>query len=316
MPSLPSMPSMPRPRSLADLAVRRVFQLPPSPELPPGWCVEIPGRGTGFVCDVPGPEPDSPVLFLVHGLACTAYLNWFPAIEALRQRYRVVMMDLRGHGRGIPSRRYFRLGTCATDIVAVADLLGIEKFIPVGYSMGGPVAQLVWRKYPERVEGLVLCATARNFRGKPQERLFFLMLPLGALSMSMRKRTRIDPAEVMARRLAEIPDDQSLSDVGVPSWAWAEFRRTSPWTILQAVNAIGQFSSPGWIGDVDVPTAVVVTTRDRFIPTGRQLRLAQAISGASVHAFPGNHAACVLESHKFVPALLEACHSVADRLPK
>jgi hypothetical protein len=123
-----------------------------------------------------------------------------------------------------------------------------------------------------------------------------------------------DPAEILARRLGDIPDSVSVKDVGVPSWALAEFRRTSPWTMAQAVNAIGQFSSHRWISDCDVPTAVVVTARDSFIPPGRQMRLAQAISGASVHSFAGNHAACVLESRKFVPALVEACDSVASRL--
>lgn len=311
------MPLMDR-RSITNAAVRRVFQLPPSPELPPGWMVDVPDRGTAFVCDVPGPTEDAPTLFLLHGMACTAYLNWFPAIEALRQRYRLVMMDMRGHGRGIPSGRYFRLNSCATDAVAVADVLGIEKFIPVGYSMGGPVAQLIWHDHPERVEGMVLCATARNFRGKPQERLFFLMLPALMMAVAMRGRrgSKSDPAEMLARRLADIPESMSVKDVGVPSWAFAEFRRTSPWTMVQAVNAIGQFSSHRWISDCDVPTAVVVTARDSFIPPGRQLRLAQAIQGASVHSFGGNHAACVLESRKFVPALLEACDSVVSRLPR
>lgn len=300
-------------RSLANAAVKRVFQIPPSPELPPGWCVDIPNRGTAFVCDVPGPRPDAPVLFLIHGLACTAYLNWFPAIDALRQKYRLVMMDLRGHGRGIPVNRFFRLNTCASDVVAVADLLGIEKFIPVGYSMGGPIAQLIWHRFPERVEGLVLCATARNFRGKPQERLFFMALPAVVAAAALRS-PKMDAAEILGRRLGDVPDNVSLKEAGVPSWAFAEFRRTPVWTIVQAVNAIGQFSSHKWIGEVDVPTAVVITTRDRFIPTGRQLRLAQSIRGASVHAFPGNHAACVLESQKFVPALVEGCDSVASRV--
>jgi pimeloyl-ACP methyl ester carboxylesterase len=277
--------------------------------------IDIPDRGTAFVCDVPGPTDDAPVLFLLHGMACTAYLNWFPAIDALRQKYRLVMMDMRGHGRGIPVGRYFRLNSCATDAVAVADVLGIDKFIPVGYSMGGPIAQLIWHDHPERVEGMVLCATARNFRGKPQERLFFMLLPALMMAAAMRRKGRPrDMAENLARHLADIPETVSIKDVGVPSWAFAEFRRTSPWTMAQAVNAIGQFSSHRWIGDCTVPTAVVVTARDRFIPPGRQLRLAQSIRGASVHSYGGNHAACVLESHKFVPALLEACDSVVSRL--
>jgi hypothetical protein len=143
-----------------------------------------------------------------------------------------------------------------------------------------------------------------------------MLLPALMMAIAMRgKRSpQGDPAELLARRLADIPDNMSVKDVGVPSWAFAEFRRTSPWTMVQAVNAIGQFSSHRWIGDCEVPTAVVVTARDRFIPPGRQLRLAQSIRGASVHSFNGNHAACVLESRKFVPALLEACASVAGRV--
>jgi hypothetical protein len=166
---------------------------------------------------------------------------------------------------------------------------------------------------------MVLCATARNFRGKPQERLFFMLLPALFMAAAMRRKGRPggaagDAAENLARRLADIPESVSIKDIGVPSWAFAEFRRTSPWSMAQAVNAIGQFSSHRWISDCDVPTAVVVTARDSFIPPGRQLKLAQAIRGASVHSFSGNHAACVLESRKFVPALLEACDSVVSRL--
>ncbi|MBV8693294.1 MAG: alpha/beta hydrolase [Actinobacteria bacterium] len=302
-------------RSLAEAALRRVFHVPPSGELPAGWSIELPGRGTTFVSEIPGPE-GAPTIFLLHGLACTAYLNWYPALPALAGKYRVVMMDVRGHGRGIPIGRRLRLRDCAEDAVAVADALGIEKFIPVGYSMGGPVAQLIWERHPERVDGMVLCATARNFRGSPQERLFFMILPTIVLALGMRRRgSRIDPAEIIGKQLADLPADMSVSDIGVPSWAFDEFRRTSPWTMLHGVNAIGQFSSHRFIGKVDVPTAVVVTGRDSFIPPRRQRRLAEAITGATVHEFNGNHAACVLEADKFVPALEEAIESVVSRLP-
>src|SRR5687768_8020300 len=136
------MPMVNPARGLANAALRRVVQLPPSPELPTGWTVELPGRGTTFAAEIPGPE-GAPTLLLLHGLACTGYLNWFPALSSFAGKYRVVMMDLRGHGRGIPTGRFFRLKDCADDAVALADALGIERFIPVGYSMGGPVAQLV-----------------------------------------------------------------------------------------------------------------------------------------------------------------------------
>src|SRR5437588_12382684 len=109
-------------RTVTRVALDRVLHLPPAPDLPPGWTVELPGRGTTFVSEIEGP-PGAPTVFLLHGLACTAYLNWFPALAALSERYHVVMMDMRGHGQGIPSGRVLRLRDCADDAVAVADLL-------------------------------------------------------------------------------------------------------------------------------------------------------------------------------------------------
>jgi pimeloyl-ACP methyl ester carboxylesterase len=296
-------------RTLTRGALKRVVQLPPAPELPAGYTIELPGRGTTFVAELPGPTADAPTLFLLHGLACTAYLNWFPVLRELSASHRIVMMDLRGHGRGIQHGRFFRLRDCADDVAAVADLLGIDTFIPVGYSMGGPVAQLVWRHHRDRVAGMVLCATARNFRGKPQERLFFTLLPAVAMGLALRK-PGVAAVDVIAERLADAPAEE----IDVPAWAWSEFRSTSPWTMLQGVNAIGQFSSHRWIGGVRVPTAVVVTTKDRFIPTRRQIRLAESIPDATTHLCDANHAACVLAADKFVPALADAVASVTARL--
>src|SRR5688500_16415489 len=132
------------------------------PPLPPGRRLKLPGRGTTFVREMEGP-PGAPTLVLLHGLGVSADLNWFRCYDALGRRYRVIAMAHRGHGRGIRSSRPFRLADCADDVAAVADELGIERVIPVGYSMGGPITQLVWKRHPDRVAGLVLCATARSF---------------------------------------------------------------------------------------------------------------------------------------------------------
>jgi len=59
---------------------------------------------------------------------------------------------------------------------------------------------------------------------------------------------------------------------------------------------------------------VVVTTKDRFIAPTRQIKLANAIPGATMHPVHGGHAACVLAYRRFVPALVEACESVVARL--
>src|SRR3954453_22233267 len=130
--------------------------------------------------DAPGP-PGAPTLVLLHGVTLTAELNWGGIVEPLRVRYRVIMFDLPGHGRGVRTSGFglgdFRLEDCADDVAAVAAALGVERLVAVGYSMGGLVAQLLWRGPPGLVSGLVLCATARNVSGSPWERTAALTLP-------------------------------------------------------------------------------------------------------------------------------------------
>ncbi|MBV8303703.1 MAG: alpha/beta hydrolase [Acidimicrobiia bacterium] len=274
---------------------------------PPGRIVEVPGRGDTFVYEMEGP-PGAPVLFLVHGLVATTQLNWFPAFPVLADRYRVIATDLRGHGRGFPTGNRFRLSDCADDLPAVADVLGIERFIPVGYSLGGPVAQLAWHRHRDRVEGLVLAATSRNFGGTLRERTWYRMVPgiVAGARLAGRIRGGGRPPEEV-----ELGDDAFLT-----RWAMEELRRVSPTVALQAMSTLGRFSSHEWIGEVNVPTGVVVTTRDHFIAATRQIKLANAIPGATIHPVHAGHAACVLAYRRFVPALVEACESVVARLER
>src|SRR5205809_691696 len=111
-----------------------------APGLPPGRAVELPGRGRTWVYDSGG-SAGRATLILLHGYTATAALNWFGCFGPLSRHFRVIALDLRGHGRGIRSNRSFRLADCADDVVALADELGLDRVIPVGYSMGGPVAQ-------------------------------------------------------------------------------------------------------------------------------------------------------------------------------
>lgn len=214
----------------------------------------------------------------------------------------MVAFDLRGHGRGIRSRKAFRLEDCADDAVLVADALEIETFVPVGYSMGGPVAQLVWRRHAERVDGLVLCATAPYFAGRRPERLSFLGLSgLAALA-------RYTP--VQAR--AWITDQVYLQRKSQTWGPWAiEQASTHDWRmVLEAGRAIGEFSSSAWIGEVDVPTAMVVTMADDVVPLRRQIRLFESIPGAVPFRVDGGHDACVAHP-AFVPQLVRAIEAVA-----
>ena len=112
-----------------------------------GRRVDLPGRGATWVHEVAGP-PGAPVLLLLHGLAATALLNWATSLTTLGRGFRVIALDQRGHGHGIRRIGAFKLEDCADDAAALADRFGLERVIPVGYSMGGAVAQLFWRRHP------------------------------------------------------------------------------------------------------------------------------------------------------------------------
>jgi pimeloyl-ACP methyl ester carboxylesterase len=98
-----------------------------------------------------------------------------------------------------------------------------------------------------------------------------------------------------------------VEDPAAGSWARAQLRRTTLATAVSATRAVCGFTSASWISQVDVPTAVVATARDRIVPPGRQLELAQAVPGASVHQVDAGHGACITAPQVLAPALLQAC---------
>ena len=278
---------------------------PVAPPLPPGRTVDLPGRGKTFARIAEGPA-GAPTLLLLHGWTANADLNWFRCFGPLSRRFHVVAIDHRGHGRGIRTHRPFSLSDCADDAAALVRELGISSVIAVGYSMGGPIAQLLWRRHPELVDGLVLCATSRNFgRSVPERAMFTGLLGLSGVAKLTPQAVRRQVAgRIFGSRFEQSP---------LGAWLADELKRNDPSTVLQAGWSIGRFSSADWIGGVDVPTSVLITTQDGVVSPRRQLRLAESIPGAEVIRVAGDHGVCVMDPGRFVPALLDGCSRVARR---
>ena len=91
------------------------------PDLPPGRHIHLPGRGTTYIREMPGPE-GAPVVVLLHGWTATADLNFFTCYEELARHFRVIAVDHRGHGRGIRTSQPFRLSDCADDVASLAEI--------------------------------------------------------------------------------------------------------------------------------------------------------------------------------------------------
>jgi pimeloyl-ACP methyl ester carboxylesterase len=94
-------------------------------------------------------------LVLVHGWTCDSS-SWDAQVPALATRYRVITLDLPGHGRsGAPKDGKFSMDLFARAVEAVRAEAHVEKIVLVGHSMGAPVIRQYARLYPGHVAGLV-----------------------------------------------------------------------------------------------------------------------------------------------------------------
>lgn len=301
--------------AVASAGARRWSPSPRAAQIPAGRMLTLPGRGSTFVSTSGDLHGDQPPLLMLHALACTAGLTWFTAYPALAERQPLVMFDQRWHGRGVRAGRRFRIEDLADDAVAVADELGIDQFIPVGYSLGGAVAQMIWKRHPERVSGLVLAATARNYRGSGLESTFFRLLPPLLIPLAITSPPTLHASALEAGLLRDF-EGGFVEGPEFSRWALNELRMTSRKTTFSALSALGGFNSADWISDVDVPTSVVVTLRDKAIRTSRQRALADAIPHADVFELDGGHVSLVTKAEEFAEVMVQACDTVRAGLAK
>jgi 3-oxoadipate enol-lactonase len=272
--------------------------------LPAGRLVTLPDRGETWIWDAPGP-PGAATVVLLHGWMSTAALTWSPAFEQLSSQFRVVAPDHRGHGRGLNSGS-FSLEECADDVAALIEALDLGAVTAVGYSMGGPIAYFLWQRHPERVNGLVLCATAARFAGRPELSGVVQVVGRGvAWAIGRIPQTLVRQG---AARLAH-PLGQKRDGSPDP-WVVIEAEGGSPAAYIQAAAALNSLDARAWMGEIDVPTAVVVTTEDRTVSPERQRWLAENIPDAVTFEVHSDHRACIDDAAEFVPTLLAACMQV------
>lgn len=302
---LSSLRRLPSGLSSALLAAKLPGAIAVGPR-PVGRLIDLPGRGRTYVVDsgAGGPASSRPTFLLLHSVACTGMLTWYPSLEMLQQLGRVVVFDQRGHGAGIDSSRLL-LEDCADDAAAVADALGIATFIPVGFSMGSLVAQLTWQRHRDRVDALVLCAAAATFAEAVPMRLGTSLF--AALLDAFSPKPTAEPGSTAP---AVPPPAETANDV---RWALSEFRATSYQGMMRSLAEIVRFDSRSWVGQIDVPTSVVVPARDRVISPRHQHWLASQIPDAAAVTVEGGHACCTLQQEAFVPGLRTAVESVLTR---
>jgi len=278
---------------------RRLVPEPPV-DLPAGSIVHVKGRGEFFLRDSGG---DGPPVLLLHGWMFQSDLNWFPTYEPLADAgYRVLAIDHRGHGRGLRTPEPFRLADCADDAAALMDTIGAGPVIACGYSMGGPVAQLMAYRQRANVSGLVCCATSSHWT---EPRMKWTWRSMGALRLGL----NLFPTAAWRRglRAAGLPESP------VTTWIAAELTRGSSADLAEAGRELGRYDARTWLPSLrDLPSSVVVTTKDREVPPRVQRELASLLD-AKAFEVAGDHMAVAAHAERFNPVLIEAIRSVEAR---
>ncbi len=218
-------------------------------------------------------------VLLIHGFPLDRTI-WEPQAQALTGQHRVITPDLRGHGQSQATPPPYSMDTYVDDLRALLDHLGIERAVVGGLSMGGYITLAFYRKHPERVLGLVLADT----KAGPDT-------PEG-------KKGRDDMADLARREGAKAIADRMLPRMFAPATyennkpLVEQVRRmmevTSVDGIVGALNAMrDRPDSTPLLGQVRIPSLIVVGQEDTLIPVAESQKMAEQIAGARLEVVPG-----------------------------
>jgi pimeloyl-ACP methyl ester carboxylesterase len=249
---------------------------------------------------VAGPA-DGPTIVLAH--CWTGDKSFWGAVarRLVAEGHRVVLYDQRGHGGSSLGTDPMTTDRLGEDLLAVLDDVGAAEVVLAGHSMGGMTIQALALHHPdvvrERVRGVVLAATAAQVFPRPVAAPL-LDLALGDLALRGLAGT---PRGLAATRGAV---GRAAHRAHVEAIAKGFFGTTAAVRsgFLTAMTAMDYREG---LGDIDVPTTVLVGTHDRLTPPRRARLLAERIPGAELVVLPGaGHMLPIEEPDRVAEAIL------------
>lgn len=217
---------------------------------------------------VEGP-PGAPAILLLHSMATNLHM-WDPQARALARQYRVIAMDMRGHGLTTAPPGEYTMAMLARDGFALLDALGIHQAHVAGVSIGGRIALQMAAMHPERVLSLMPCDTALDFQ----------------------------PASVWADRIAQVRASgmAPVADATLSRWV---LDRTLPSSrgLLQMIltTTVDGYCGCGAalrdctaeeIKGITAPTTILVGAQDPGTTPAKAREIQATIPGAELHVIP------------------------------
>lgn len=244
---------------------------------PPSEFLTLPDGARAHVRDE-GPRT-APTVVLIHGSNASLF-TWRPWVGRLDSLFRVVTMDMPGHGLtgAVPSNDYSD-ATMARFVKEVADKLGIARFAIGGNSMGGAVAARFAETYPERVTQLVL-VDAGGEPGKEGDKvpLAFKIARMPVLNQIV---LHVTPRLLVTEGLNDaIVHKAIITDAMIDQyWDFARMSGTRAATLSRFNEPKDDFVKTH-IGEIHVPTLILWGEEDHLIPVAAAHQFAKDILGS------------------------------------
>lgn len=234
-----------------------------------------------------GPR-DRSVIVLVHGYSASLH-TWNDWREALDDDYRVITIDLPGHGlsRAEGGERA-TIERFAEVVSVVTDSLGAERFTLAGNSMGGNTAWMFALTYPERLEGLILVdasgwpETAEEGKSQP----FIFQLLRNPIARAVMKD--LDMSSFVRSGLEDSYTDQSfVTDELVERYVTLSRAPGHRETLLGIMAKDRTMASAQTLSAIEVPTLILWGSDDNLVPVAHAALFAEAIPGSEVIIYQG-----------------------------
>lgn len=248
-----------------------------------------------------GPR-DAPALVLIHGFTASTR-SWDPLVPMLAQRYRVIRIDLLGHGRSAkPTDAGYAVPDQARRVGEVLDQLGVGRAVVVGHSTGGSVATALAEGRPDLVAALALLNTGPRLDAfipqGPADQL--LQVPvIGQLLWRLRTESLVRSAAATAvSRDVAIPQAVVDDVLGMTYHAFTAAGRGAEDYLLQR-------PLPDRLAALGIPLLVLFGAEDRRWRSS-SARDYRAVPGARIEMLPGVGHSPLLEDPPRTAELLTA----------
>ncbi|MGH8446687.1 MAG: alpha/beta fold hydrolase [Solimonas sp.] len=250
-----------------------------------------------------------PPLVLVHGLG-GSHLDWEHQIAHFSRRFRVIAPDLRGFGDSGSGRRVYSIRRLARDVAGLLAQLGIDRFLLIGHSMGGAVAQQLALDGGGRVQKLVVANSMPMFR--PQTLRHYTEFVYRWLVMGLLGPARL--SRIGAWRM--YPGDAQAAE---REKSIARGARNTRYAYLSTLAALGRWSVLPRLGQLRLPVLIVGAEHDYFT-RDETVRFAHALPRGRLHIVDGAHHGLPAEHPDVFNALVErflrARHAAQGTAPR